>query len=127
MIICFEPNSKSNTTGYGIKNEVWFDLYEDWALIESSFATQYGIRLRNEPDMSWSEFRALLSGIMNKTPLGQIISIRSEDDPEILKNFNPAQKAVRNKWRNRNLHRMNNIDKEEQEKLFQEIVAKTFG
>lgn len=76
----------------------FYDLYEDWELIEASFAKQYGIRLRTEIDMSWSEFCSLLSGIMPKTPLGQIVSIRSEKDPKTLKNFSKEQRKIRNDW-----------------------------
>lgn len=76
----------------------WYDLYEDWHLIEASFAQQYGIRLRSEPDMTWDEFSTLLAGIMPETPLGQIVSIRSEDDPDILKTFNNEQKKIRSDW-----------------------------
>ncbi len=79
----------------------WYDLYEDWDLIDASFAKQYGIRLRNEPEMSWSEFSTLLAGIMPETPLGQIVSIRSEDDKETLKHFTPDQHRIRNEWRSR--------------------------
>ena len=80
----------------------WYDLIEDWELIEASFLTQYGIRLRVVDDMSWNEFCTLLIGIMPKTPLGQIVSIRAEEDKDILKNFTDDQHRIRNEWRNRN-------------------------
>jgi hypothetical protein len=67
-------------------------------LIESSFLKQYGIRIRNEDDMSWSEFCSLLSGIMHDTPLGSIVSIRSEKDPKIIKDFTKEQRKIRNDW-----------------------------
>ena len=117
--------------GYnGQGNEVWFDLFEDWGLIEASFATQYGIRLRNEPDMSWGEFTTLLSGLNSKTPLGQIITIRSENDKEILKHYTPEQHRIRNEWRSRKFRNIGTFDKKEAErqiKVFQEIMRKAFG
>ena len=67
-------------------------------MIESSFLKQYGIRLRTEEDMSWQEFCRLLAGIMPDTPLGQIVSIRAEKDPKVLKNFTKEQKRVRREW-----------------------------
>lgn len=76
-------------------------MYDDWDLIESSFAQQYSIRLRSDTEMTWNEFSTLLAGIMPETPLGQIISIRSEDDPDMLKNFNSEQKRIRNEWHSR--------------------------
>ena len=48
--------------------------------IEASFLKQYGIRLREDDNMSYSEFCSLLSNIMPDTPLGQIVSIRAEKD-----------------------------------------------
>ena len=62
----------------------WYDLREDWALIESSIASQYGIRLRQASDMPWSEFTNLVAGLLPETPLGAVVKIRSEDDPKIL-------------------------------------------
>lgn len=79
----------------------WYDLYDDWHLIEASFTKQYGIRLRSDTEMSWSEFSTLLAGIMPETPLGQIISIRSETDPDIIKGFNKEQKKIRSDWQKR--------------------------
>lgn len=107
----------------------WYDLFEDWELIEASFVTQYGIRLRNEPDMSWGEFSTLLSGIMPKTPLGQIVSIRSEENEEILKNFTKEQHKIRNDWRNRSnpIRDMTNEEKAEKVKEAQQLFKNLFG
>ena len=91
------------------KQESWYDLLEDYDLIEASFAKQYGIRLRNEQDMTWSEFATLLSGLMPDTPLGQIISIRAEKDKEIIKRFTKEQKRIQSDWKRR---QSKNIDKE---------------
>ena len=67
-------------------------------MIEASFAQQYGIRLRREEDMSWDEFLTLLSGLNYKTPLGYIVSIRSEKDSNRIKQFTAAEKKIRNEW-----------------------------
>lgn len=64
--------------------------------------------------MSWDEFCTLLIGIMPKTPLGQIVSIRSEEDENILKNFTEEQHKIRNEWRNRQLEEMKNKMTEEE-------------
>jgi hypothetical protein len=76
-------------------------LREDWALIESSIASQYGIRLRQASDMPWSEFKNLVTGLLPETPLGAVVKIRSEDDPKIVHQFTADQIAIRNKWRER--------------------------
>ena len=83
------------------ENNSWYDLREDWALVEASIASQYGIRLRQASDMPWSEFTNLVTGLLPETPLGAIVKIRSEDDPDMLKKFTPDQMAIRNKWRDR--------------------------
>ncbi|WP_279051757.1 Gp15 family bacteriophage protein [Intestinibacter bartlettii] len=108
----------------------WYDLIEDWELIEASFLAQYGIRLRVVDDMSWNEFCTLLIGIMPKTPLGQIVSIRAEEDKDILKNFTDDQHRIRNEWRNRNnpiINDMTDEEKEKQIKEFEKIMASMFG
>ena len=83
--------TKSNSEN----DEAWYDLIEDWELIDASFTQQYGIRLSRD-DMSWYEFQTKLTMLNDKTALGQIISIRSENDPEMLKHFNADQKRIRN-------------------------------
>lgn len=78
--------------------EAYYDLFEDYGLIESSFAQQYGIRLRIENDMTWDEFSTLLSGLNADTPLGNIVTIRSEKDPKKIKEFSAEQKRIRNEY-----------------------------
>lgn len=109
--------------------EDWYDLYEDWGLIEASFTSQYGIRLRQEDDMSWSEFCTLLAGIMPETPLGQVVSIRSENDKEVLKNFTKEQHRIRNEWRRRRTKAvaLNKDEAKKQLKIFQEAMKKAFS
>lgn len=51
--------------------------------------------------MSWDEFQDLLTGLGPDTPLGRMVSIRSEDDPEMLKLFSPEQMAIRSRWLSR--------------------------
>ena len=77
--------------------EVWYDLVEDYPLIEASFLEQYGLRL-SEVDMSWREFSDLLSCLSSDTALGRVVAIRSETDGEVLKNFTKGQKEIREEW-----------------------------
>lgn len=79
--------------------ESFYDIREDWSLIESSLAKQYGIRIRNEKDMSWTEFCSLVSGLMPDTPLGQIVSIRSEKDQKTIKSFTSDQRRIYREWK----------------------------
>ena len=83
----------------GGTSDPYYDLIEDYDLIVSSFQSQYGLRLSREiHDMPWTEFRQLLIGLSSDTALGRIISIRSEDDKEILKSFTKEQHRIRNDW-----------------------------
>ena len=85
-------------------------------MIVSSFSSQYGIRLykKDFEEMSWMEFRALLEGLGADTPLGRIVSIRSEQDRDVLKNFTPEQKRIRNEWRKRKAEEISKEDLDEE-------------
>lgn len=97
--------------------ETWYDLEEDWPLIEASLAKQYGIRIRKEIDtMDYAEFCNLVSGLMPDTPLGSVIQIRSENDEEVLKNFTQEQKDIRWEYRNK-------IAKKISEEDFKNVIA----
>lgn len=77
--------------------------------------------------MSWAEFCTLLAGIMPKTPLGQVVSIRSEENKDMLKNFTPEQHKIRDEWRNRQTDSMTDEEKEERIKELQEVFEKAFS
>ena len=84
-------------------NEPYYDLFEDWDLIVSSFLSQYGIRLSTKEfrTVDWAEFSALLTGLSAETALGRIVSIRSETDADTIKRFSPYQKKVHDDWQER--------------------------
>lgn len=71
--------------------------------------------------MDWGEFCTLLKGIMYKTPLGQVVSIRSEEDKDILKNFTKEQHRIRNEWKTKvNKNKFDNMSDAEKLKKVQE-------
>lgn len=83
-----------------MSNEPYYDIDSDWSLIVSSFQTQYGIRLSNElSNMNWREFSYLIEGLSGDTPLGRITSIRAENNPDVIKDFTPQEKKIRNEYR----------------------------
>ncbi|MDE7422787.1 MAG: bacteriophage Gp15 family protein [Lachnospiraceae bacterium] len=112
-----EPHPQENS------GEAYYDLIEDWNLIESSFVKQYGIRLRQDDDMSWDEFCSLLTGIMYDTPLGRVVEIRSEKDPKVIKEFTKEEKRIYNEWRYR---RKEKVYQGKTEKLTYENFWKDF-
>lgn len=85
------------------KNDPYYDLFEDWNLIVSSFLSQYGLRLstREFSTVSWDEFCFLLSGIAPDTVLGRVVAIRSEMNPERRKYFTSDQKRIWEEWQSR--------------------------
>lgn len=108
----------------------YYDLIEDWELIVSSFAQQYGIRLLHEHYMPWSEMSILLAGINHKTPLGIMISIRSETDQERLKAFTPEQRKIRNDWlssQSKKLIKNNPDEALRQVMAFEKAMTAAFG
>jgi hypothetical protein len=107
-------------------DDSYYDLFEDYSLIEASFAQQYGIRLRREDDMSWNEFTTLLSGLNGDTPLGRIVSIRSEKDPKTIKNFTKEEKRVYNQWRHKTAKEVSKEEFDAAMKQF-EMIFKNIG
>lgn len=109
-------------------SEYWYDLFEDWELIESSFAMQYNIRL-SQTEMDWKEFCVLLSGIMPKTPLGTVVGIRSEENNEVLKHYTREQHRIRNEWRSNHnpMDRLTEDQKNYKAREMQKILAQAFG
>ena len=68
----------------------------------SSLKTQYGYSVRKEIDnLDWGELISDISGRKGDTPLGNIIRIRKEKDPEVLKKFTPEEIKIRNEWLNK--------------------------
>ena len=109
--------------------EEWYDLREDWSLVEASLAKQYGIRIRQEKDMQWTEFLTLVSGLMPDTPLGQIVSIRAETDEQTIRDFPIEHRKIYTEWQVRTLTK--NLENkqlvEQQMSELQNMVASMFG
>ena len=60
--------------------------------------------------MQWGEFTSLLSGLNGDTPLGQVVEIRSTDDPERIKNMTIHQKRIRSEWQSRKAQEPIDVD-----------------
>lgn len=90
-------------------------------MIISSFQKEYGIRIYSEDfkKMKWDEFQALLAGLGSDTPLGRVIQIRSEDDPDKLKYYTENQLRIRSEWQRRIAM---NTSKEERDSALGEIL-----
>lgn len=117
-------NNVNNDFKANNSEDTWYDIIEDYGLIEASFLQQYGIRLRTTTDMSWSEFTTLLAGIDTKTPLGNIVSIRSENNKDILEHFTPEQKRIRREWRSK---MTKNMSKQEYDEVMNGLKSMFMG
>ena len=84
-------------------SDPYYDLFDDWDLIVSSFLSQYGLRIRTKEfeSVTWDEFRSLLAGISPDTVLGRVVAIRSETDKNVIKHFSRDQKRIHDEWRDR--------------------------
>ena len=49
-------------------------------------------------ELSWPEWSKLVSGLMDDTPLGRVVAVRSERDRKILEKFTPQQRKMRSEW-----------------------------
>lgn len=110
--------------------ERWYDFYDDWDLIEASLFQQYGLRIRKElHDISWDEFCTHVSGLLPDTPLGKIVTIRSETDKNVLKNYTPQMRAIRSKWTNKMAQeKLKDVEHLDQEfDAWETVLAKMFG
>lgn len=68
--------------------------------------------------MQWLEFKTLLAGLGPETPLGRIVSIRAEEDEDILKHFTKEQRRIRNAWRGR---KAKEVTQEELDNVLEQI------
>ncbi len=94
----------------------------------ASFQAQYGIRLSRElKGMKWNEFKALLIGISPETPLGRIVSIRAEEDKEVLKHFTKDQRRIRSEWRSRRAAQMPTQDRDEALRQLEQAFIAAFA
>lgn len=112
--------------------EFWYDMEKDAVLIEQSIAKQYGIIPSEQEELKYSDWAKLVSGLMEDTPLGRIVSIRSETDREVIKKFTSEQKKVYNDWqrfRSRKIMRDPEFFRsyEEQMKALERSFAAAFG
>lgn len=92
----------------GESGDPYYDLFEDWDLIVSSFLSQYGLRIRTKEfeTVSWNEFKSLMAGISPDTVLGRVVEIRSETNKDIIKHFTKDQKRIYDEWRSRKAEAM---------------------
>lgn len=82
-----------------------------------------------QDDLAYSDWAKLVSGLMNDTPLGKIIEIRSETESDIIKNMTREQLVIRSEWenfRNSNIY-YDDGDLEKQAEHLENMMKSLFG
>lgn len=109
----------------------WYDVEYDRTLIEQSIAKQYGVLPSEQGDLRYIDWMKLVAGLMDDTPLGRIVGIRSESSPDILKNYTAEQNRIRSEWRafqtKRQLSDMSEADLLEQMSQLEKQLAAAFS
>ena len=109
--------------------DTYYDLFEDWDLIISSFLSQYGLRILTKEfeTVSWDEFKSLLAGLSPDTALGRVVAIRSETDKEVIKHFTTDQRRIYDAWRDRKADNMTEKNYDREMAALEQIMAQMFG
>ena len=63
-----------------------------------SVAAQYGVLPAVQRELPWPEWERLVSGLMEDTPLGKLVAVRTERDPAALRQMTPWQCKARRDW-----------------------------
>lgn len=63
-----------------------------------SVAAQYGVLPAAQRELPWPEWERLVSGLMEDTPLGKLVAVRTERDPAALRRMTPWQRKARRDW-----------------------------
>lgn len=62
---------------------------------------EYGVTTKEIGEMTFEEFKALLSGMGPNTALGRVVEIRSETDSDVISQFTQDQRRIHVEWQNR--------------------------
>ena len=107
-----------------------YDQDYDKVLIEQSIAKQYGILPSQQGNLSYSEWSKLVSGLMDDTPLGRVVAVRTETDQKVISQYSPWQRQIRADWNAFKAQRMSQQsteDMEQQMKQLERMLASAFG
>ena len=79
-------------------DESWYDPEYDQELIEQSIAKQYHILPSEQGELKYRDWALLVSGLMDDTPLGRVVLVRSESNPDRIKAFGQSERRIRAEW-----------------------------
>ena len=107
---------------------MWYDPEYDRVLIEQSIAKQYGVLPSAQEHLRYSDWAKMVGGLMDDTPLGRVVAIRSETDREIVQRMSPGQRRMRSEWMSfRAAQEHDPEENRENMKQLQAMIAGLFG
>lgn len=80
-----------------------------------------------QEELPYSDWIMLVSGIMEDTPLGQIVSIRKESDKDRIKHFTRYEHKIRNEWRSFRAGQKKKADTEKSIAALEDMFRNMFG
>lgn len=107
-----------------IRSEPWYSMEYDRVLIEQSIAKQYGVLPSEQENLRYADWAKMVGGLMDDTPLGRVVAIRSEKDADVIRRMTPDQRRIRSEWA---AHRASIATEEEQKQQMQQIQAMIAG
>lgn len=81
-------------------------------------------------ELSYLEWSKLVSGLMDDTPLGRVVAVRTEKDQKVISQFSPWQSQIRADWNAFKVRKMSEqpaADMELQMKQLEKMLASAFG
>lgn len=115
-------------------DEYIYDIIFDKELIEQSLAKQYHVLPSEQGNLSYSDWAKLVSGLMDDTPLGRVVAIRTETNKDIIKGFNVAQNEIRRNWnkfkakkKSRDVATKSKENLKKQMDILEKMIANLFG
>ena len=96
-------------------------------LIEQSIAKQYGVLPSDQENLRYADWAKMVGGLMDDTPLGRVVAIRAETDPEMIRKMTSDQRGIRSEWAAFRARSATKEVKQEQIKQLQAMIAGMFG
>ena len=108
-----------------------YDPAFDADLIRQSIAKQYGVLPTEQGELPYPEWALLVSGLMDDTPLGRVVAVRSEKDRKVIEKMGPWQRKLRSDWQRfaakRDAARMTPAEMRRQMDGLERAMARMFG
>lgn len=96
-------------------------------LIEQSIAKQYGVLPSEQENLRYADWAKMVGGLMDDTPLGRVVAIRSEKDADVIRRMTPDQRKIKSEWTTYQASKTTKGEQRQQMKQIQAMIASMFG